>query len=257
MQTLRQQTEALPPGLRTLVAQIGEGSEGTVNQEATSQLHDLYLQTVVPACQTLISGKYPFASSNVDVQLADLGTVFGFDGAFDKFFADHLAKQVDTTAAVWTWRPGSVMLSNTLLAQFQAAQRLRDMFFQPGSKTPSVKFFVTFSDLDSSATRFILQVDGTNFDDKHFKQPGVWPGPQAGSATTAWESRYYDPTKAYGGPWAWFHLIDDYREGAPDSQHVLLNVKNRYHRIHVTVEPSSAAANPFTSASWRQFSCES
>jgi type VI secretion system protein ImpL len=256
-QTLRQQTEVLPPGLRTLVSEIGETSEGTVNQEATSQLHDLYLQTVVPACQTLIAGKYPFASSNVDVQLTDLGTVFGFDGAFDKFFADHLAKQVDTTGAVWTWRPGSVMLSNTLLAQFQEAQRLRDMFFQPGSKTPSVKFFVTFSDLDSSATRFVLQVDGTNFDDKHFKQPGVWPGPQAGSATTAWESRYYDPTKAYGGPWAWFRLIDDFREGVLDSQHVVLNVKNRYHRIHVTVEPSSAAANPFTSASWRQFSCES
>ncbi|HEY2433465.1 MAG TPA: type VI secretion system membrane subunit TssM [Vicinamibacterales bacterium] len=257
MQTLRQQTEVLPPGLRTLVAQIGEGSEGTVNQEATSELHNLYLQTVVPACQTLIAGKYPFANSNVDVQPADLGTVFGFDGAFDKFFSDRLAKQVDTTGPVWAWRPGSVMLSNTLLAQFQAAQAIRDMFFQPGSKTPSVRFFVTFSDLDSSATRFVLALDGQNFDDKHFRQPGVWPGPQAGSATTAWESRYYDPTKAYGGPWAWFRLIDEYREGVPDPQHVLLNVKNRYHRVHITVEPSSAAANPFTSATWRQFSCES
>jgi type VI secretion system protein ImpL len=256
-QTLRQQTEVLPPGLRTLVSQIGESSEGTVNREATSELQDLYLQTVVPACQALIAGKYPFASSNVDVQLTDLGTVFGFDGAFDKFFNEHLAKQVDTTGAVWQWRPGSVMLSNTLLAQFQEAQQLRDMFFKPGSKTPSVKFFVTFGDLDSSATRFVLQIDGQYFDDKHARQEVTWPGSQSGSATTAWESRYYDPTKAFGGPWAWFHLMDEYREGVPDPQHVLLNVKNRYHRVHITIEPSSAAANPFTSASWRQFSCES
>jgi len=35
----------------------------------------------------------PFANSPTDVQLADFAAVFGYDGLFDKFFADHLEKQ--------------------------------------------------------------------------------------------------------------------------------------------------------------------
>jgi type VI secretion system protein ImpL len=191
------------------------------------------------------------------VQLSDFGAVFGFDGLFDKFFTDHLAKQVDVTGARWTWRPGSIIPSHQLLGQFQAAQQLRDMFFERGSKTPSLKFFLTLSERNSASTRFVLQIDGQNFDDKHLKQPAVWPGPQAGSATTAWESRFYDPTTAYSGPWAWFRMIDDNRMASADPQRVLLNIKNKYHSVRITIEPSSAALNPFGSGTWRQFSCES
>ncbi|MEP6592059.1 MAG: type VI secretion system membrane subunit TssM [Acidobacteriota bacterium] len=257
MQTLQQQSAMLPTGLRKLVSDIADATGGTVVKGATSEIEELYVQQVQPPCRSLIAGRYPFANSNIDVQLADFGTVFGFDGLFDKFFADHLAKQVDTTASAWTWRPGAIAPSHDLLPQFQAAQELRDMFFQPGSKTVSVKFFVTFSEVDSTATRFVLQVDGQNFDDKHGRQPAVWPGPQPGAASSSWESRYYDPTRAYGGPWAWLRMIDDTRVAAPDPQRVLLNIKNRYHSVRITVEPATAAASPFTTGTWRQFSCES
>jgi type VI secretion system protein ImpL len=258
MGTLQQQSETLPTGLRKLVAEIASGTGGTIVEGATSEIEQLYVQQIQPACRSLIAGKYPFANSGTDVQLSDFGVVFGFDGLFDKFFAEHLAKQVDTSGPTWTWRPGSITPSHDLLTQFQAAQQVRDMFFQQGSKTPAVKFFVSFSEVDNTATRFILQVDGVNFDDKHGpRQAGTWPGPQPSQAATSWESRFYDPTRAYGDPWALFRLIDDTRVSIPDPQRVLLNVKNRYHSVRVTVEPSSAATNPFTSGTWRQFSCES
>jgi type VI protein secretion system component VasK len=132
------------------------------------------------------------------------------------------------------------------------------MFFSFGSKTPEVKFFVTFSDLDSDAQRFVLQIDGQNLDDQHLKQPVSWPGPVPGHAARTFESRYYDPTKPYGGPWAWFRMIDDTRVGSPDAQQrILLKIQSRYHRVHVTVEPSRASDNPFATGAWRQFSCES
>jgi type VI secretion system protein ImpL len=193
------------------------------------------------------------------VQLSDFGAVFGYDGLFDKFFNDHLAKQIDTSGATWTWRPGSVNPSQRLLEQFQAAQRIRNMFFTPGGKTPSVSFFVSFSDVDNTASRFILQVDGQYMDNLNGKQTVAWPGPKPGNAGTSWDSRYFDPTKSYGGPWAWFHLIDENRVAtAPNAQQsVLLNIQNRYHRARVTVEPSTAAASPFASWDWRQFSCQS
>jgi type VI secretion system protein ImpL len=258
MQTLQQQAAELPAGLRTLVSQIAQAPADVVITEATQEIEDLYTQQIVPACSQLIAGKYPFASSQTDVQLADFATVFGYDGLFDKFFTDRLEKQVDTSGPEWTWRPGSVSPSRHLLGQFQAARRIRDMFFAPGSKTPEVKFFVTFSDLDSNAQRFVLQIDGQNLDDKHLKQAVAWPGPVPGHAASSFESRYYDPTKTYGGPWAWFKMIDDTRVGAPDpQQRILLRIQNRYHRVHVTVEPSRASDNPFATGIWRHFSCES
>jgi type VI secretion system protein ImpL len=258
MQTLDAQTAVLPEGLRTLVSGIAHASGNIVVGEATSEIETKYRSEVVPACNARIANRYPFANSAADVQLADFGEVFGYGGFFDKFFTDFLAKQVDTSTNPWTWRPGSVNPSTQLLAQFQEAARIRDMFFTAGSKTPSVQFFVTFSDLDASADRFILEVDGTYTDDKHMRQQVTWPGPKPGRAATSFESRYYDPTKVYQGPWAWFRMVDDARVGVPDAQdRIVLNIQNRYHRVHITVEGATAAGNPFASGSWRQFNCQS
>jgi hypothetical protein len=53
-------------------------------------------------------------------------------------------------------------------------------------------------------------------------------------------------------------MIDDTRAGAPDAQQRIgLNIQNTHHRVHVTVEPGRASANPFATGSWRQFNCES
>jgi type VI secretion system protein ImpL len=258
MQTLRQQASALPPVVGRLVSEIADAPETNVIRGATGEVEEVYTQQVVPTCNNLIANRYPFASAHADVQLTDFATVFGYDGLFDKFFADYLEKQVDTTGPVWTWRPGSVDPSHRLLEQMQQARRIRDMFFSPGSKTPEVKFHVTFSDLDANAQRFILTIDGQNTDDKHQKQLVTWPGPVPGHATSAFESRYFDPTTAYGGPWAWFRMIDDTRTGAADAQQRIgLNIHNKYHRVRVTVEPGRATGNPFATGSWRQFSCRS
>ena len=257
VQTLQQQSAVLPPGLRRLVSDIADTTGGTVISGATSVIEELYVQQVQPACRSRIEGKYPFANSRTDVQLSDFGAVFGYDGLFDKFFTEHLAKQVDTAGARWTWRPGSIEPSHDLLEQFQAAQQIRDMFFQPGAKTPEVKFFVSISDLDRTAKRFVLRIDGKNYDDKNGKQPAVWPASAPGEASSAFEGDFFDPTATYTGPWGWFKMIDGTRVAGGDAQRVMLNVRNRYHSVRISVEPSSAVGNPFTSGLWRQFSCES
>jgi type VI secretion system protein ImpL len=257
MQTLRQQTAESPAVLRTLVTQMAEASGDAVVRGASDQLDALYNDQIVPTCTRLIANRYPFADSQTDVQLADFGTVFGHGGLFDKFFTEQLDTHVDTSTSTWAWRPGSVIPSRPLLPQFQDARRVRDMFFAPGSKTPELKFFVTFSDLDPGAQRFVLQIDGQNFDDKHLKQSASWPGPVPGYAASTFESRYFDPSKTYGGPWAWFRQIDETRVGAPDpQQRILLNIQNRHHRVRVTIEPTRASDNPFATGTWRRFSCE-
>jgi type VI secretion system protein ImpL len=184
--------------------------------------------------------------------------VFGYDGLFDKFFAEYLEKQVDTSGPVWTWRPGSVNPAHGLLEQIQQARRIRDMFFNPSSRNLEVKFYVTFTDLDPNAQRFVLTVDGQIADSKSQKQEVTWPGAKEGHTYATFESRYYDPPAPYGGPWALFRMIDATRVVAPDpQQRILLNIQNPHHRVRVIVEPARVGGNPFASGGWRQFVCES
>jgi type VI secretion system protein ImpL len=140
----------------------------------------------------------------------------------------------------------------------QQARAIRDMFFNPGSKTPEVKFFVTFSDLDANAQRAVLQIDGQTVDDKRGRQAVTWPSSSAGSALAAFDARYYDTPRGFTGAWAWFKLVDATRVGTVDAQQRIgLNIADSYHRVRVTVEPARATANPFASGNWRQFVCES
>jgi type VI secretion system protein ImpL len=183
--------------------------------------------------------------------------VFGYDGLFDRFFTDYLDKQVDTTGQTWTWRPGAVNPSHELLEQMQLARRIRDMFFNPGSKFPELKFYVTFSDLDPNAQRFVLTVDGANVDTRGQRQEMKWPGDRQGHTYATFESRYYDPPAPYGGPWALFRMVDATRAGTPDGQRILLNIQNPHHRVKAIIEPARVGGNPFASGSWRQFVCES
>jgi type VI secretion system protein ImpL len=259
LQSLREQATGVPPAISKLVTEMAAMVEGAVVTIATNEVESMYVQQIVPACNTMIANKYPFASTQSEVQLADFGNVFGYDGLFDKFFADYLAKHVDATGPVWTWRPGSVNPSHQLLDQIQQARRIRDMFFNPGSKIPEVKFFVSFSDLDANAARAVLQIDGQTVDDRRGKQGVTWPSPSgAGSAVAAFDARYFDPPKGFTGAWAWFRMIDSTRIGTSDAhQRIDLNIVDSYHRVRVTVEPAKAGVNPFASGSWRQFSCES
>jgi len=258
VQTLRQEADALPPVVGRIVTEIAENPVANVVGDVRGKIEEVYTQRIVQACTNLIGNRYPFATTSAEVQLADFGTVFGYDGLFDRFFNDYLDKLVDTTGSVWVWREGSVNMSPRLLDQLQQARRIRDMFFNATSKAPEVKFFVSFSELDPSAQRAILQIDGVNVDDKHGRQSVTWPGTPPGAANLAFEARYFDQPRGFQGPWAWFRMVDAMRVGAPDAQQRIgLVVQDHYHRVRVTIEPARVTGNPFASGSWRQFSCES
>jgi type VI secretion system protein ImpL len=259
-QVLRQQATALPGSMRDIVTEIVDAPIAVVRAGATRDIETRYLQEIVPQCRTLIANRYPFGNLQ-EVQLADFGAVFGFDGLFDKFFRDNLLALVETSRSPWAWKEGSVNPERRILDQFEAARRIRDAFFPAGSKTPEVGFYITVIDLDAGASRFVLQVDGKNFEGRRgelVRRTAVWPGPTPGQAIAAFEALYYDPPTPYGGPWAWFKMIDATAEGPADAQGTLvLRMQNRDHLARVRVEPVRAGNSPFSSWAWRQFSCES
>jgi type VI secretion system protein ImpL len=140
------------------------------------------------------------------------------------------------------------------------------MFFTPGSKSPEVRFSVRISNVDPSATRFYLNVDGQQFEARpgnDSNAPAVWPGTdKGGRAIAAFEDRTVAPDRPHtiGGQWAWFHMIDETIARASTAVNTdletMLQVQTKFHKATVTIEASSAASNPFGSNDWRKFRCE-
>jgi type VI secretion system protein ImpL len=261
-QSLKQQIDAAPPVFRNLLSGLVETPIRKVREEASAIVDRLYEEQVEPTCMSRIAGRYPFADAAQDVQLSDFAHIFGYGGLFDKFFTDQLEKHVDTTRSPWTWREGAIQSSHGLLAQFEAASRLREMFFPPGSKQPEVPFTVTISDIDAATSRFVLEVDGRLVDYKQreppTRKPLQWPGEKSGRVQTAFEARFLEEPRTIGGPWAWFRMIDAHAAGGPDAQQrVLLNVRQGEHRASILVEAARATDNPFATKTWRHFSCKS
>jgi len=98
------------------------------------------------------------------------------------------------------------------LKQFQQAQRIRDLYFKPGTQQAEARFNLTPETLDAAATRFTLNLDGQTFEYRHGplqSQSLSWPGGSVGQASIAFEERGGPgPSDAKQGPWAWFRELD-------------------------------------------------
>jgi type VI secretion system protein ImpL len=190
---LKRDVVALPPGIGSVVTQVADGTTAAVRGGVRSTLEGRYQQQVVAECAAIVSNRYPFAAgSTVDVPLADFGRLFGYGGVFDMFFKSELANLVDTTRNPWVWRTdasgAAVGGSLSMLRQFESAERIRTMFFRPGSQDPEVRFSLSAVDLDAGSVRFTLELDGQLFDYRHgpviaksLTRPG--PSPRTAPAT--------------------------------------------------------------------------
>jgi type VI secretion system protein ImpL len=146
-----------------------------------------------------------------------------------------------------------------MLRQFEAADRIRAMFFRPGSQDPGVRFSVSDSDLDAGAVRFTLEVDGQAFDYRHgpvIAKAMTWPGPNPGRAIATFEERTgVRPSIAAEGPWAWFRLIDQAQLQRENDAVYVLTFEKGGHESRIRVE-SVSIQNPYgKQQAMQQFRC--
>ncbi len=263
IEALRQSASTLPPAVGGVVAELGRLAGATVTSAGGGEIANRYRQEVVAECRA-IAGRYPFQPTSAqDVPLADFGRVFGYGGVFDRFFDEQLSRLVDTQRSPWQWRQGeagaSLNAPVAILRQVEAARRIRDMFFQPGSRTPEVQFTLTPAELDAEALRFRLEVDGQVIEDRHAPPRGVrgrWPGPERGMVVATFEDRSETVTAmAFEGDWALFRMLQAARPQADSAERFLLTFEGGSHRARVTLEAGSLR-NPFASPELAQFRCE-
>jgi type VI secretion system protein ImpL len=251
----------LPAPISAIVSQVGSKGESVAKAEAGAELARRYQTEVAAECQQLIAGRYPFAArGGNDVALADFGRVFGPGGVFDTFFRERLAPLVDTSTSPWRWKQGAAGIggSGNLLAQFQAADRIRQIYFPPGAQLPGMHFSLTPESLDSAVPRLAIDIDGQSVEYRHGplrSQALAWPGPSPGQATVLFEeSGGGGPNRSYQGPWALFHLLDDASIQPQSDVRYLVTLTAGVRSARVTLEATSVR-NPFARNELRSFRC--
>jgi type VI secretion system protein ImpL len=260
LQSIQLEAKQLPPPLNDMMSKIGGESEGRVEGAARNELVQRYNQQVLRQCKELIEGRYPFSrASGIDVPLGDFGQVFGSGGVFDTFFQQNLKSLVDTTRTPWRWREGAPSGSIAMLRQFQAVERIREVFFRSGSQATEVRFNIAPSTLDASVARFAMDVDGQLFEYRHGPQQSrsiVWPGNNGvGQAVVTFEDRSgTGPSLRFKGPWALFRLLDKARvsRNSDTSFSVAFAVEGRSAEISLD---ANSVRNPFARPELLRFRC--
>jgi type VI secretion system protein ImpL len=245
----------LPPALQTVVTDIVTEFESDALTGLVAELNDALKAEVVPRCETVVEGRYPFAADpQRPVPLADFAEVFRPGGLLDGFFAARLAEHVDISATPWAWKAGSPLaekLSTTSLRQFERAARVRDAFF-PG-RSPTLGVQVTFAAVLPKGTRqVLLSADGTvlQFDSRQATASLTWPGSGSGYRL---DVNGESEGMVFQGPWAILQMLQygqPRRNGA--GVQVAYQIGKRAFAFDVSV---ASLENPFLLRDLQDFSC--
>lgn len=262
IQAIQLEAKQLPPPLNEMMSGIGGQTETVVATAARSELGDRYREQVLRQCQELVGNRYPFTrGSSSDLPLGDFGQIFGSGGVFDTFFQQNLKQMVDTTRRPWRWREGAPAGSEWMLAQFQQVERIREVFFSPGSQTPVVRFNLSPSALDASVARFAMDVNGQLFEYRHGPQQSrsiAWPGDNAaGKASVVFEDRNgVGPAIRVEGPWALFRLLDraNVTKNSETTFSAAFSVEGRNAEVDIQ---ANSVRNPFARPDLFRFRCGS
>jgi type VI secretion system protein ImpL len=288
IQNLEQESQLLPPGLRVLPQQISGGighsirvAKGLDDEKNVTALRDaeqhrmnaeqqrmtdivtMYRQRVLPECNRIVVGRYPFTQgSDNNLPLFDFTTLFGPDGIFDNFFKTHLTGEADATSQPWRWKTESARkyLPVEILRVFENAAEVREAFFQGGSKSPMMQYTARLLDFDeSAATRFRLDIEGQPLDSQQRKQDyGIqWPGPKPAHVEVLFDGRWSTPYReTYNGQWAWFRLLERNKLIRESDTRNILTVSVGGVQARLAIE-ALTVKNPFANADWQRFKCGS
>ena len=251
----------LPPAVSGILGPLAGSSQELVRTQASGELAELYKVEVVTECKAIVTGRYPFSKTASDVPVADFARLFGHGGVFDNFFKTHIAPLVDTAQSPWRWREaggGSMGLPESIPAQFEAVERIRQQFFRAGSQEPELKFTLTPEYLDAGVNRFVLEAGGQRFEYSHGPQTRwaiTWPGEGADQVVATFDTGTGPGASAvYDGPWAIFRLIDASALTPQSETRFVANVSAGGNTARLVLDAASIR-NPFASPSVSRFRC--
>jgi type VI secretion system protein ImpL len=256
----------MPEPMRSLLQTLLSTGTSLALGATRSNLSASLAAAIGDFCPKAINNRYPFSPrSALDVTQEDFARLFSPGGLLDEFFQKNLSQYVDKSGRVWTFKPtgGASMGDSGTLVQFQRAAVIRDVFFQGGAKTASLRLDFKPLEMDAAITQLILDVDGQLVKYSHgpqVRQSVQWPGPRGSTQVRL----HVSPAPAAGaagmlfeGPWALFRLFDRAQimhTGQPERFRVSFTVDQRKAWFEVT---ATSVQNPFRLKEIEQFQCPS
>ena len=212
------QLEQSAKGLSSVATEIANGlaaaAKGVASSGTTSDL-DRRFQEVREGCSVL-SDRYPFSrEASSEVGLQDFQSLFGPAGAFARFADQALPGYAQREGRRWVAKEleGKRLAIDGILAQVNAAERIREAFFPTGQL--GFNFTVRVRELESDK-KFELSeglFKGKPFLYENAGMPpmeGFWPtegGEIWGRFTTDGKT---NSMRGGEGPWSFFQLIKRY-----------------------------------------------
>lgn len=214
---MKMESAHLPEPLKSMTQVLATGNQDIILDSSKSQLNRLWQSEVMPLYQSGVQGRYPFSrTSSREIALEDFSRFFAQGGILDQFFNNNLKAFVDTSGKSWrmiTQNNQAITVSPAVLAQLQAATKIRQIFFAGGS-APMVKFNLKPLSLDVNAASFWLNIEGqqTKYSQTEAGKSAVfqWPGTD-GSRLVSFGFDTKDGKKLHKeteGQWAWFRVLE-------------------------------------------------
>lgn len=258
-QRLLTEAQRMPPPmdawLGTLATDIGRLTASGARQS----LSDMWAASSGQFCKRAIEGRYPFArDADNDVAINDFARMFGPSGDFANFFELHLKPFVDVSNSPWRWTgvAGNESVASDALAQFEAAQRIRNAFFAGGSEL-SVTLDITPVALDNNSTSVLLSINDQSITYDHGPvqtKSLKWPGEGNRSARLTFAPEGPNASVARTGPWAMFRLFDLAKRSAVSEDKFTATFVLGKRSAGFEVQTGSVL-NPFTLSELSSFKC--
>ncbi|WP_426400793.1 type VI secretion system membrane subunit TssM (plasmid) [Ralstonia sp. R-29] len=261
---IRAQAGRLPTPLREMLYDLSNAANGNVAAVEQRNVAQRANANIGEFCRQAINGRYPFSrGASRDVAPADFAQLFAPGGLMDDFFQKNLQSLVDTSVRPWRFNrrsDDSASANPSLLASFEKAAVIRDVYFAGGARTMQMKVEIKPISMDPAISEMVLDVDGQIVRYAHGPQVPTtvqWPGTRGSNQVRLQVSGSSGAAGGFvtEGPWALHRLFDRAALSAgraPEQTVASFTVDGKPLVLQVT---ASSIRSPFRLPQMESFSC--
>lgn len=251
---LQRMAAGMPEPLNTQVKKLADESSQVLLIEALKELERRWNTEVYRYYDERLANRYPFnPAGRVDASLEDFTVMFGPQGRLAQFKEQYLKLFLeDNLEALYSQRRGGYLVRMDVLKQLEAADRIRDAFFNSRGAL-GVQFSVEPLGLTPTRRSSVLSVEGQLISYSHGASNSVgliWPNSLAAnteSRITLVNGSGTSSSLVYRGSWSMFRLLSQARLDSATTNAVDLSfaANDGAMRYRIVAEKSN---NPFTQA---------
>ncbi|MEN4917689.1 type VI secretion system membrane subunit TssM [Achromobacter spanius] len=251
---LQRMAAGMPEPLNRQVRKLADESSQVLVIEALKELERRWNDEVYRFYDERLANRYPFnPAGRTDASLEDFTAMFGPQGRLAQFKEQYLKLFLeDNLEALYSERRGGYLVRMDVLKQLEAADRIRDAFFNSRGAL-GVQFSVEPLGLAPTRRSSVLSVEGQLISYSHGAANSVgliWPnslGANTESRISLVGGSGTSTSLVYRGSWSMFRLLSQARLESATTNSVDLSfaASDGAMRYRIMAEKSN---NPFTQA---------